>query len=64
MATVFVRHPRTLLAWHRGTIDLDITDEEARRLETPYTLHYDLQGISDESEMERIKATIPGYANV
>ncbi|WP_326633789.1 MULTISPECIES: hypothetical protein [unclassified Streptomyces] len=49
-----------MLARHRGTIDLDITDEEARRLETPYTLYYDLQGISDESEMERIKASSPG----
>jgi hypothetical protein len=47
-----------------ASLDLDITDEEARRLETPYTPRYDLQGISDESEMERIKAGIPGYANV
>ncbi|WP_326601099.1 hypothetical protein [Streptomyces sp. NBC_01800] len=64
LAAVFPTTPGTLLAWYRGTIDLDITDEEARCLEAPYTLHYDLQGISDESEMERIKASIPGYANV
>ncbi|MET7308796.1 aldo/keto reductase [Streptomyces sp. NPDC005571] len=47
-----------------ASLDLDITDEEARRLETPYTPRYDLQGISDEREMERIKASIPGYANL
>jgi 1-deoxyxylulose-5-phosphate synthase len=47
-----------------ASLDLDLTDEEARRLETPYTPRYDLQGISDERELERIKASIPGYANL
>ncbi|MET7355961.1 aldo/keto reductase [Streptomyces mirabilis] len=47
-----------------ASLDLDITDEEARRLEVPYTPRYDFQGISDVRELERIKASIPGYANV
>jgi aryl-alcohol dehydrogenase-like predicted oxidoreductase len=47
-----------------ASLDLDLTDEEARRLETPYTPRHDLQGISDERELERIKASIPGYANL
>ncbi|MFF3139272.1 aldo/keto reductase [Streptomyces mirabilis] len=47
-----------------ASLDLDITDEEARRLEVPYTPRYDFQGISDVRELERIKASVPGYANV
>ncbi|HXA62292.1 MAG TPA: aldo/keto reductase [Streptosporangiaceae bacterium] len=46
------------------SLDLDLTDDEARRLETPYTPRHDFQGISDARELERIKASIPGYANV
>jgi aryl-alcohol dehydrogenase-like predicted oxidoreductase len=47
-----------------ASLDLDLTEEEARRLEAPYTPRHDFQGISDERELERIKAVIPGYANV
>jgi len=47
-----------------ASLDLDLSDEEARRLETPYTPRYDFQGISDSAELERIKASIPGYANL
>ena len=47
-----------------ASLDLDITDEEARRLEAPYTPRHDFQGISDARELERIKAGIPGYANL
>lgn len=47
-----------------ASLDLELTDEEARRLEAPYTPRHDLQGISDDRELERIKASIPGYANV
>jgi 1-deoxyxylulose-5-phosphate synthase len=45
-----------------ASLDLDLTDEEARRLEAPYTPRHDFQGISDEREFERIKAGIPGFA--
>ncbi|MFG2793732.1 aldo/keto reductase [Streptomyces sp. NPDC048419] len=47
-----------------ASLDLDLSDMEARRLEAPYTPRHDFQGISDAAELERIKATIPGYANV
>lgn len=47
-----------------ASLELDLTDGEARRLEVPYTPRYDLQGISDARELERIKASIPGYANL
>jgi hypothetical protein len=45
-----------------ASLDLDLTDEEARRLEAPYTPRYDFQGVSDTAELERVKAGIPGYA--
>jgi aryl-alcohol dehydrogenase-like predicted oxidoreductase len=47
-----------------ASLDLDLSDEEARRLEAPYTPRYDFQGVSDARELERIKAGIPGYANL
>ncbi len=46
-----------------ASLDLGLTDEEAARLERPYTPRHDFQGVSDERELERIKANIPGYAN-
>ncbi len=47
-----------------ASLDLDLTDEETRRLELPYTPRHDFQAVSDPAELERIKAGIPGYANV
>ena len=47
-----------------ASLDLDLSDEEARRLETPYTPRHDFQGIYDSAELERIKASIPGYDNL
>ena len=47
-----------------ASLDLDLTDDEARRLQAPYTPRHDFQGVSDERELDRIKAAIPGYANV
>ncbi|MDX3076998.1 aldo/keto reductase [Streptomyces sp. NPDC088354] len=47
-----------------ASLGLDLTDEEARRLEAPYTPRHDFQGISDARELERIKASIPGYSNL
>ncbi|HEY3685411.1 MAG TPA: aldo/keto reductase [Streptosporangiaceae bacterium] len=47
-----------------ASLDLDITDEEAHRLEAPYTPRRDLQGISDPREIDRIKAAISGFANL
>jgi aryl-alcohol dehydrogenase-like predicted oxidoreductase len=44
-----------------ASLDVDLTDEEARRLEAPYTPRYDFQGVSDTAELERVKATVRGY---
>jgi hypothetical protein len=37
---------------------IDLTDEEASRLEHPYTPRNDFQGISDDAELSRISAKI------
>jgi 1-deoxyxylulose-5-phosphate synthase len=47
-----------------ASLDLDLTAEEARRLEAPYTPRHDFQGVSDERELDRVRAGIPGYANL
>lgn len=47
-----------------ASLDVALTDEEARRLEVPYTPRQDFQGVSDARELDRIKASIPGYANL
>jgi len=45
-----------------ASLDVDLTDDQVRRLEAPYTPRYDFQGVSDEAEMEAIRARIPGMA--
>ncbi|WP_327257187.1 aldo/keto reductase [Streptomyces sp. NBC_01244] len=46
-----------------ASLDLDLTDGEAHRLEAPCTPpRYDFQGVSDSAELERIKAGIPSPA--
>nr|WP_228563598.1 aldo/keto reductase [Catenulispora rubra] len=45
-----------------ASLDVELTDEEARALQAPYTPRYDWQGISDEAEMEAIRRRIPGMA--
>ena len=45
-----------------ASLDVELTDDEARAVEAPYTPRYDWQGISDEAEMEAIRARIPGMA--
>jgi len=41
-----------------ASLELDLTDEDARRLEAPYTPRYDFQGISDDAELARISARV------
>jgi 1-deoxyxylulose-5-phosphate synthase len=43
-----------------ASLDITLTGEEIAELERPYTPRYDFQGISDDAELERIKAQIPG----
>lgn len=41
-----------------ASLDLDLSDKEAARLEAPYTPRFDLQGISDPKEFARISALV------
>ena len=45
-----------------ASLDVELTDDEARALQAPYTPRYDWQGISDEAELEAIRQRIPGMA--
>jgi 1-deoxyxylulose-5-phosphate synthase len=45
-----------------ASLDIDLTDQEAADLEAHYTPRYDFQGISDDAELERIMARLPGFA--
>jgi aryl-alcohol dehydrogenase-like predicted oxidoreductase len=44
-----------------ASLDIELTDEEIRTLEAPYTPRYDFQGISDEAELQAIMARLPGF---
>jgi 1-deoxyxylulose-5-phosphate synthase len=46
-----------------ASLDIDLSDDEAAGLERPYTPRHDFQGVSDEAEMQKIRDSIPGYAN-
>ncbi len=45
-----------------ASLDIDLSDQEAAGLEAHYTPRYDFQGISDDAELERIMARLPGFA--
>lgn len=45
-----------------ASLDIDLTDQEAAGLEAHYTPRYDFQGISDDAELQRIMARLPGFA--
>jgi aryl-alcohol dehydrogenase-like predicted oxidoreductase len=42
-----------------ASLDIELTDDEAAALTTPYTPRYDFQGVSDDAELDRIRAQIP-----
>jgi len=42
-----------------ASLDLDLTTDEVRALEAPYTPRYDFQGVSDEAVMQAIRERIP-----
>jgi aryl-alcohol dehydrogenase-like predicted oxidoreductase len=46
-----------------ASLEIELADEELAALQRPYTPRYDLQGISDEAEMQKIRDQIPGYAS-
>ena len=43
-----------------ASLDVELSDEDVRKLTDPYTPRYDFQGISDEAELEAIRARVPG----
>ncbi|WP_262062606.1 aldo/keto reductase [Streptomyces sp. STR69] len=45
-----------------ASLDVELTDDEVRALEAPYTPRYDWQGVSDEAELEAIRKRVPGMA--
>ena len=44
-----------------ASLSVELGDDEIADLERPYTPRYDLQGISDDAEMQRIMARIPQF---
>jgi 1-deoxyxylulose-5-phosphate synthase len=44
------------------SLDIHLTDQEAADLEAHYTPRYDFQGISDDAELARIMARLPGFS--
>jgi aryl-alcohol dehydrogenase-like predicted oxidoreductase len=46
-----------------ASLDIELSVDEIAGLERPYTPRHDLQGISDEAELDRIKAQIPGLSH-
>ncbi|WP_029112265.1 aldo/keto reductase [Mycobacterium sp. URHB0044] len=53
-----VRHIDEAIA----SLDIELTDDEVRSLQAPYSPRYDFQGVSDEADLEAIRARIPGMA--
>ena len=45
-----------------ASLDVELTDDELRTLQAPYTPRHDWQGISDEAELQAIRHRIPGMA--
>jgi aryl-alcohol dehydrogenase-like predicted oxidoreductase len=44
-----------------AALSLELSDEEIRALEAPYTPRHDFQGISDDAEMQAIMARLPQF---
>ena len=44
-----------------SSLDIDLTREEIAQLEHPYTPRQDFQGISDDSELQRIMRALPNF---
>jgi aryl-alcohol dehydrogenase-like predicted oxidoreductase len=44
-----------------ASLDIDLSGEEVAALEASYTPRHDFQGISDDAQLQRIMARLPGY---
>jgi 1-deoxyxylulose-5-phosphate synthase len=45
-----------------ASLEIELSAQEVRALQAPYTPRHDFQGVSDEAELERIMAELPGFA--
>jgi 1-deoxyxylulose-5-phosphate synthase len=45
-----------------ASLDVELSADELRALEAPYTPRHDWQGVSDEAELDALRARIPGMA--
>lgn len=45
-----------------ASLSINLTEQETRRLEAPYTPRYDFQGLSNDAELQQITARIPQLA--
>ena len=44
-----------------ASLEIELTEDEIARLERPYTPRHDFQGVSDEAELQRLMARVPGF---
>jgi aryl-alcohol dehydrogenase-like predicted oxidoreductase len=47
-----------------ASLQIELTDDEIHQLEHSYTPRYDMQGISDDAEMQQIMARLPQFTTV
>ena len=47
-----------------ASLDIELSDEEIRALEAPYTPRYDFQGISDDADLQAVMARLPQFTTV
>jgi aryl-alcohol dehydrogenase-like predicted oxidoreductase len=45
-----------------ASLDVTLTDDDVKSLVEPYSPRYDWQGVSDEAELDAIRARVPGMA--
>jgi diketogulonate reductase-like aldo/keto reductase len=45
-----------------SSLDVKLTGEEIAQLERPYTARSDFQGVSDDTELQRIMSALPNFA--
>jgi len=44
-----------------ASLDLELSDQEIRALETPYTPRHDFQGLSDDADLQAVMARLPQF---
>jgi aryl-alcohol dehydrogenase-like predicted oxidoreductase len=45
-----------------ASLDIELSDEEIRALEAPYTPRHDFQGISDDADLQAVMARLPQFS--